>query len=497
MTRRRKYRKKRSKFADAKIAPVAWGEWKFELALMGELAGRSDGLQLAIRLQDDVQERTGLRFDGTVASWKRICDEAPNALPDLKANNPVFFEGCNAWVFALIAAFTVPGEELDAAAIETATKRMIVVLSGLSQPSSQLSTRAKALHLILEARAANETAEGSIYRRVQRLFENNRLGADLRLSWLHRRVISGETVSEGFIVELLKFGAEIPCYGDSYIAPVRRPWPIEGLAEIYAALNDLGRRVCEKLPPPTVPDVGDVLLGSLIRIRQLVDRILKGSQEDDGMVAEILLRSLSDSAIQFRWLLKKQDVTLYSQFKTRSFGSERDALERMYEKLKAAGMSDDDTLSTIRSEYAGLRERLGSWPELLDVVYGPWSDASTSSMARDVGDDRLVTTFQRASDATHGSWRSIEKYQLTACENPLHARHYKAAEESSRSAGIIPPLSALLTLLEVLAAFVVAVLPDSPFRAELEKLRDDLLAWIRDHQSSFGVLDWETKPGEA
>jgi hypothetical protein len=61
-------------------------------------------------------------------------------------------------------------------------------------------------------------------------------------------------------------------------------------------------------PHPTIPvDQGDVITGNVSRIADLFDRVLSASAADDGLAAEIFLRSLTDSVIQLRWLLSKND----------------------------------------------------------------------------------------------------------------------------------------------------------------------------------------------
>src|SRR5260370_40828247 len=80
-------------------------------------------------------------------------------------------------------------------------------------------------------------------------------------------------------------------------------------------------------PRPTIPiDQGDVITGNLVRVADLLDRVLTASADDDGLAAAIFLRSLTDSLIQLCWLLLKGDDGNFTKFKEHSLAHERDAL---------------------------------------------------------------------------------------------------------------------------------------------------------------------------
>jgi hypothetical protein len=153
-------------------------------------------------------------------------------------------------------------------------------------------------------------------------------------------------------------------------------------------------------------------------------------------------------------------------------------------------MSKEEAWALVRSDYAAVTEKLGRWPELLDVVYGPWAQQSTSSMAREI-DPLLETFFQRASDSAHGSWRSIEKFHLSRCANPLHPAHYVPPSGPRRSAGIIPCISALLQCVDLLLAIYAYAGISGRGVDQMQATRADLRTWITNHQSQVGIFDWE------
>jgi hypothetical protein len=475
------------------VAEASWHDWRIELLLLCELAVRSDSVDATIRLYDSILHHTGRQFDGTMSSWRAIFEEHADGLVFVRRDNPVFFGGLN---HALLSLFklAVPDENgLLPDPTELETGRIIAIMTALQNPRGPLSTRVKALHLLLLARTGvtkQSLAEADGAAREIMEESSTRTAGEIRARWIAMRSFDRQ-VNIDYVAAFVEFGLEIPCNATDYIPPRRKPWPMKDLTEIADAVDAAFGALLADSRPAIPTDVSDVIIGNLVRIRQLTHRVLNASSEDDGMVSEILLRSLVDSAVQIRWLFNKNDPALYSQFKARSLASERDAIENLQQELKTSGMSDDDAWNIVREDYAGIGERLGRWPELLSVVYGPWSDIPTSRMAREL-DRLLLTTFQRTSDSAHGSWRSIEKFQLSLCNNPLHPRHYVPAAEERRSAGIVPVVSALLTAVNVLAAACEVMAASSSLGLEVQKIDASLRQWIIDHQSTFGVFDWES-----
>jgi|GEM_PF-4778776 len=481
----RKYRTKKSKLGH--IGPVSWRDWAIELVLLGELAVRDDGVEVAERLKHSTLKATGLSFDGLMSSWRHIYEADHDRLQSVRAEVPEFFEGCN-WAILSLFGLTTPDKQGQIFPPTPAqTKRVLEIMADTWSPQSRLSTRVKALNLLLE-NGDDSTSAKEFFRTNDPL-----LASRIRSRWLAVRTL-GKQPDADFIVAMLQFGAETPCIGEPYVSPQRRPWPMPVLEEIHNALDALYSSFIDGLGAPLLGDTNDVLVGSLLRIKVLVKRVLTASSEDDGLLAEIVLRSLADTAIQINWLLQRDDLELYERFKSRSYALERDAIESLQAKLVSTGLSKEQAWGVIREDYSGLSSRLGYWPEILDVVYGPWSDTSTSAMTREVGSDFLLVTFQRTSDAAHGSWRSLEKFQLSKCLNPLHVPHHVAATEERRSAGITPVVAALLIQSSTMINVLQKTDTNSSVLSQVEEQHIKLLEWIREHQSDIGVFEWEKIP---
>ena len=490
--KRRRFKVKESAFTGLTVGETSWHDWRIELLLLAELAAREDGIDRAIRLFDSIEEHTGGRFDGSMSSWREISDAAPAGLVIVRSENPAFFFGLTN---ALLSLFNLTVALLDGTTpgcTPAEIARLGLLIDCANSGRSRLSTRMKAVHLLLSAksRSANEeSAEAEGDARAVFATDEPNVAGSVRARWLAMRAMS-RGINLDYVAAFTEVCLEMPCGEIVYTPPKRRPWPMKGLTDIADRVRLSLRKLLED-PHPTIPiDQGDVIFGSLVRIGDLLDRVLAASADDDGLAAEIFLRSLTDSIIQLRWLLLRNDDANFTKFKEHSLAQERDALERVVDELEKTGMSKEEAWSLIRRDYAELAERLGKWPELLDVVYGPWSEQSTSSMAREI-DPFLAGIFQRASDASHGSWRSIEKYHLSRCSNPLHPAHHVPPSGSRRSAGIVPCITALMQCTDLLLAVYGYIGLGGDAVTRMEKAKEDLHAWIGARQSSFGTFDWD------
>jgi hypothetical protein len=456
------------------------------LILLAPLAARRDCLYLTRRLHNSLLHHVSEHFDGTISQWRAIFDRHHDALVAVRAENPEFFNDGN-WAIFSVFNMTVPNEPGEVTAPTQADMiHFFETLRTLESGTSLLSNRIKALWLALDALRRR----GSVPHDVAVVFTGKpRYSGMVQCRWLAMQQFRNE-VSLGFHIALLDIGAELlPCVASPYVPPKRAPWPMKGLTEIAERLDALYDDFFARATVPVVGDQHDVIVGTLSRIRYLGQRILDAAKKDDGLLQEILLRSLADSAIQLLWLILRNDDELYTKFKSHSFAAERDALADIQEQLRKAGFSDDEIRAQAGAQYADLMKRAGILPEVFDRIYGPWSELSTAAMAREIGDTLLLSVFQRASDATHGSWRSLEKYQLSRCENPLHVPHHRLAEEESRSCGIVSILAALLFMLSTLLAAIDAFIPE--LKDAAVALDIDLRSWMRNNQSSFGVFNWE------
>lgn len=491
--RKRKYRIKKSILADAPIREINWRDWAPEFILLLPLLDLDDPIAGFQRLRDSVQRYSGKSFEGTVTSWQRVCSSDANAIAMIREENPQFFGGSNASLFAI---FDFPTPTLtDSTSKVAATKKdvanLIVAYKRLDGPRTIDSTRAKAL--ALWARSTDDLELQDVCAAVAR--SDMESASSVRARWNAWLTMAKAEPNVEWAAKILSWGMrETPCIVAPYEPPERPPWPITLLEPVAAATDTIYAKVIAVSNEPVADRVtGEVLSGLLARIRFLAFRIREYSAREEGLIVEILLRCLADTAVQVKWLLFKNDAQLYEQFQSRSHASEKGLLDDLRERMRAAGISSEAAEAQFKSEYANLYNRAGRWPELLDVVYGPWSDLSTSGMFKEISetDDGVTfTTWTRASDAVHGSWRSIEKYHMDECQNPFHIGHHVAGDTTSITAGVTPVISSIMIPLDVIYAYSERYPQLSGLGESVERQRIALVDWIRSHQRAVGSFDW-------
>ena len=335
MAKKRKWSRNRSVLADIPIGETSWYEWRIELLLLAELAARKDGVDQAMNLFDSIEKRTGRQFDGSMSSWREISNATPTELVNVRAENPAFFFGLTN---ALLSMFNLTVPLPDGAVpdcTQTEMNRLALIEHMNEGVSSPLSTRVKALHSLLfaksrgnaeeigemelEARAVFERFDGAGAEQRSCALARNAADESWRQSRLCRRVY--RIVSRNAVRRDCLHPAEKETVADEGLDGNRRPRPrgVPGVLE----------------PRPTIPvDQSDVIVGTLVRIGDLFDRVLSASGDDDGLPAELYERSLTDSVIQLRWLLQRNDDSNFTKFKEHSLAQERDALEQVVGELK-------------------------------------------------------------------------------------------------------------------------------------------------------------------
>ncbi len=207
-----------------------------------------------------------------------------------------------------------------------------------------------------------------------------------------------------------------------------------------------------------------------------------------------MIRCLANTAVQMKWLLQKNDSSMYQQFQERSQGAEKGLLDDLRERMLKSSIKPESAEQLVGAEYADLFDRAGRWPELFDVVYGPWSDISTTKMFKELPDTEesflAFSTWVRASDSVYGAWRSVEKYQLSECENALHVGHHHAIQGGPVTGGITHVLSSMLIPIDALNAYADRYPQLDGLAEAVERQRVALHQWIVSHQQKDGSFIW-------
>lgn len=176
-------------------------------------------------------------------------------------------------------------------------------------------------------------------------------------------------------------------------------------------------------PDLFAPDRYEVLTGIASRALRLAAAAASTPILWSGEHGAPIVRSLVESLIVLRWLLKRDDPTMYSRFK--DYGRGRLKLLKLHVEEYVDSL--DDPPPGLQEYVAYLdaevnREVSEEWQNV--SIETTFSAVSARAMAIEVGMEREYRLqFTPASSATHGEWSSLDRYVLERCQNPLHGGH--------------------------------------------------------------------------
>jgi len=167
-------------------------------------------------------------------------------------------------------------------------------------------------------------------------------------------------------------------------------------------------------------DRDEVLFGLLGRQNRLFKLLVTNPSLWTADLGTMLHRIMVDALITFKWLIKKNDPSLFYQFKQYSLG-----------KQKLLHLHVQDLTNEGREELEQFAEELADevneeiWEALLSVdLGGNFANIDMRKMAYEVDLQEIYRlVYSPASSELHGEWTSLKKFNLVRCANPLHRFH--------------------------------------------------------------------------
>ncbi len=137
---------------------------------------------------------------------------------------------------------------------------------------------------------------------------------------------------------------------------------------------------------------------------------------DYSLAGRMILRSLVECLITFKYLLNKNDEDLWKSY--RAYGSGQAKL--VYLKLQELGNKpnsiDKDLLERISNE--------DMWLEFVSINLGHWDNVDLRKMSDEAGlKEKYDQFYAWTSGFIHGSWSAIRESVYERCFNPLHRLH--------------------------------------------------------------------------
>jgi hypothetical protein len=172
------------------------------------------------------------------------------------------------------------------------------------------------------------------------------------------------------------------------------------------------------------PDRYEVLTGIVLRSLRLASAAVRTPVLWSGEFGMPVLRSMIESLIIFRWLVKRNDPAMFVRFK--DFGRGKLKLLKLHVEEYADSLGEQapaELLSYLEYLDAEVNQDIDEeWQEI--SLGSTFSGVSAHAMAKEVGLEREYNfQFAPASGVTHGEWTSLDRYVLQRCRNPLHRGH--------------------------------------------------------------------------
>ncbi|MEE9379893.1 MAG: DUF5677 domain-containing protein [Hyphomonadaceae bacterium] len=130
----------------------------------------------------------------------------------------------------------------------------------------------------------------------------------------------------------------------------------------------------------------------------------------------ILLRSTVEQMITLRYLSKKDDETIWNQYRNYGVGQAKLSFLKNVREEELPSFISLDNLHSLANE--------DTWMEFLDINVGPWENLNLRQMS-EFADCKVIYDkyYSWASGFTHAHWAAVRDTVFATCWNPLHRFH--------------------------------------------------------------------------
>ena len=162
----------------------------------------------------------------------------------------------------------------------------------------------------------------------------------------------------------------------------------------------------------------EVIGALLARQVTLATHLARGPNICNWHLGPLVLRTMIDAYITLAWILEEPETRsrLYILY---GLGQEKLQIEH----LKASKSEDDAPVAQL----INARERWVNsqrYTFITDVDVGSWSGINTREMAEQIGELNLYNfAYTPFSACGHNMWNHVGRFNLQACNNPLHKFH--------------------------------------------------------------------------
>lgn len=130
----------------------------------------------------------------------------------------------------------------------------------------------------------------------------------------------------------------------------------------------------------------------------------------------IILRTIVETFITFSYLAKKDDPTIWLQYRNAGAGQIKLAFLKNIREEEAPEFIDLPLMEALANE--------DRWMEFHDIPLGHWANLNLRKIAEEADvKDVYDRYYDWSSSFTHGQWGSVRETAFTTCVNPLHRFH--------------------------------------------------------------------------
>jgi len=166
--------------------------------------------------------------------------------------------------------------------------------------------------------------------------------------------------------------------------------------------------------------VNTVLSALLARQSALAMGLAESPPTWSGHIAPLILRSMIDLLITFRWILlePRQRAQEYINY---GLGTEKLLTANYQEKIET-GYEGADVRRIIEANLAWIESQ--QFQMFVAVNFGSWTGVSVRKMCDEIGDPDLYKfSYVPFSACVHNMWNHVGKWNARLCRNPLHKQH--------------------------------------------------------------------------
>jgi len=263
--------------------------------------------------------------------------------------------------------------------------------------------------------------------------------------------------AESFWAECFQKTSCMPMFPDSITKIESHVGLFDHIIDVYDELSDHFMRT---IHTTAIDARHDGAFGLTFYVIQLLIFALRG-EIGQTVAGRFLVRSALEAYITLSYLAKKDDSTIWTQYRNYGAG-----------QMKLAYLKNVDTDALPKFLSIDLLESLANedmWMEFQDINLGAWAERNLRTMAQESGvKDIYDRQYDTLSGYVHGNWGAVRHAVYADCANPLHRFHRIPIPPRVLVQDALPDLVALANLaLDRLAGLY------PPFKRRLRSARSD------------------------